>query len=149
MLNTNNLFKMKILIVAGYLEANIKDETSIRSIKGGASKSITNIVNSLRDIENIQIKTLTQRFRNKLLKSIGLDSYVTIPRIVRDILKFKPEIIITQDRIAFPTIIISKIMKIPIIHIIRDISYFCPKFTDIVDYGKSCRGLISRKINLF
>ncbi|KKL82436.1 hypothetical protein LCGC14_1984760, partial [marine sediment metagenome] len=44
---------MRILIIAGYLEANIKDETyKTRSIKGGASKSITNIVNSLRDIKN-------------------------------------------------------------------------------------------------
>lgn len=137
---------MKVLIIAGYLEANIKDETyKTRSIKGGASKSITNIVNSLRNTKNIQIKTLTQKFRNKLLKSLDLDSYILIPRIIRNILKFKPDIIITQDRIAFPTILISRIKKIPVIHIIRSPVAYCPKYVDITDYGKSCSGINNRK----
>lgn len=136
---------MRILITTGYLEANIKDGNSKRSIKGGASKSITNIVNTLRDIKSIQIKILTQKFRNKFLKSLDLDSYVLIPRIIRNISKFKPDIIITQDRIAFPTILISKIMKIPVIYIIRSPTEFCPKWVDIVEYGKACSGINKRK----
>ena len=44
---------MKILVVAGYLEANIKAGTSKRSIKGGASKSITNVVNGLSSIKTL------------------------------------------------------------------------------------------------
>jgi len=137
---------MKILVIAGYLEANIKNEThKTQSIKGGASKSITNIVNSLRDIKGIQIKVLTQKFRNKLLKSLDLDAYILIPRIIKNISKFKPNIIITQDRIAFPTILISKIMKIPVIYIIRSPTEFCPKYVDVVNYGKACSGINNRR----
>ena len=124
---------MKILIIAGYFEV------------GGASKSITNIINSLKDIKNIQIKTLTQKFQNKLLASITLDSYLSIPYIIKDILKFKPDIIITQGRIAFPTILVSKLKKIPVINIIRSTVNFCPKYVDIVDYGKACSGINNRK----
>lgn len=136
---------MRILLIAGYIEANIKDGKSTRSIKGGASKSITNIVNSLKDIKGIQIKTLIQRFRNKFLKSLDLDSYLLISRIIRNILRFKPDVIITQDRIAFPTIIISKIMKIPVIYIVRSPTEFCPKYVDIVEYGKACSGINNKK----
>lgn len=136
---------MRILLIVGYLEANIKDGKSTRSIKGGASKSITNIVNSLKDIKGIRIKTLTQKFRNKLLKSLDLDSYLLIPRIIRNILRFKPNIIITQDRIAFPTIIISKIMKIPVIYIVRSPTEFCPKYVDVIEYGKACPGINNKK----
>lgn len=139
----------KILVIAGYLEAdiaNIKGETDkTRSIKGGASKSITNIVNSLRDIENIQIKALTQRFRNKLLKALDLDAYLLILKIIRSVSKFRPDIIITQDRIAFPTILISKIMKIPVIHIIRSPTDFCPKYVDVVKDRQACSGISNRK----
>jgi len=136
---------MRILLIAGYIEANIKDGKSTRSIKGGASKSITNIVNSLKNIKSIQLKTLTQKFRNKLLKSLDLDSYLLIPRIIRNVLRFKPNIIITQDRIAFPTIIISKIMKIPVIYIVRSPTEFCPKYVDVVEYGKACPRINNRK----
>jgi len=137
---------VRILIIAGYLEANIKDETyKTRSIKGGASKSITNIVNSLRDIKNVQIKILTQKLRNKFLKSLDLDAYVLVPRIIKDISKFKPDIIITQDRVALPAILIARIKKIPIIYIIRSPTEFCPKYVDVVEYGKSCSGINKRK----
>jgi len=136
---------MKILVIAGYLEAIIKDGDSKRSVKGGASKSITNIVKCLKDIENVKIKTLTQKFRNKLLQSFDLDCYILVPRIIKTILKFKPDIVITQDRIAYPTIIISKIMKIPVIFIIRSLAEFCPKYVSVIKYGKSCSGINNRK----
>ena len=123
---------MKILIIAG-------------NIKGGASKSITNIVNNLKNIKTIQIKTMTQKFRNKLLKSIGLDSYILVPKIIKNILKFNPDIIITQDDIAFPTILISNLKNIPIIHIVRSTVDFCPKYVNIVGYGKACKGISNRK----
>ena len=124
---------MKILTITGYFE------------EGGASKSIANIINSLKDMKTIQIKTITQKIQNKLLASITLDSYLSIPIIIKDILRFKPDIIITQDGIAFPTILISKIMKIPVIHIIRSTVDFCPKYVDIIDYGKACSGINNRK----
>lgn len=124
---------MKILVIAGYIEA------------GGASKSITNIVNSLKNIENIQIETLTQKFQNKLLASIMLDSYMLIPKIIKAISQFRPDLIITQDRIAFPTILISKLKNIPVIHIIRSTVDFCPKYVNIIKYGKACSGINSRK----
>ncbi|KKL74694.1 hypothetical protein LCGC14_2062360, partial [marine sediment metagenome] len=111
--------------------------------KGGAYRSIKNLVDGLSSVENIKI--LTQGIKNKFLKFFNLDVYLSSLKIIRTILKFKPDIIITQLGIAFPTIIISKLMKIPIIHIIRDTSYFCPKFTDIIEYGKACSGLNNRK----
>lgn len=124
---------MKILVIVGYLEV------------GGASKSIINIIDSLIGIKNIQIKTITQKFQNKLLASIVLDSYMLIPKIIKTISQFKPDLIITQDRIAFPTILISKLKKILIIHIIRSTVDFCPKYVNIIGYGKACKGINSRK----
>ena len=127
---------MKILIIAGYTGNNNL---------GGSSKSLLNIVNSFKDEKNIQIKILTQNFKNKLLESIGLKSYTLIPKIITNILKFNPDVVITQDTMAFSVILISKIMKTPIIHIIRSTSDFCPKYVDIVDYGKACSGINNRK----
>ena len=124
---------MNILIVVSY------------NNKGGASKSIMNITNSLKEIKNIQIKILSQKIQNKLLSSISLDSYLSIPNIIINILKFKPDIIITQDGIAFPAILVSKIMKIPVIHIIRSTSDFCPKYVDVIGYGKACSGINNKK----
>ena len=128
--------KTKILIIAGY---------SGNNTTGGSSKSLTNIVNSLRGANNVQIKTLKQKFSNKLLRSFGFESYVLIPKIVKNILRFKPNVIITQDSMAFPTILVSKITKIPVIHIIRSTVDFCPKYVDITEYGQSCYGIYSRK----
>jgi len=136
---------MKILIVTECLETNTKNNGSKKRIKGGASKSITNIISSLKHIKSIQTKTLTQKFQNKLLASIGFDSYLSIPYVIKDIFKFKPNVIITQDRIAFPTIIISKLMNIPVIHIIRSTVDFCPKYVNIVDYGKACSRINNKK----
>lgn len=129
----------------GYLTANIKAGTSKRSIIGGASKSIINVVNGLKSDQKTQIKTLIQKFRSKILMSVGLDSYVLIPKIIKNILNFKPDIIITQDRVAFPTIILSKIKKIPVINIVRAPSNFCPKYTDVTGYGTACSGIKNRK----
>ena len=128
--------KMKILVISEYSGTNNK---------GGASKSIVNIVNSLKDVENIQIKVLTQKFQNKLLRSVALDPYLSIPSIVKSILKFKPDVVITQSGIAFPTILVCILKKIPVIHIIRSTVDFCPKYVDITGYGKACLGIKDRK----
>jgi len=113
--------------------------------KGGAFKSLINIVESLKSVKDFNIEILTQKIKNKYLKVFGIDSYLSSLKIIRKILKFKPNVIITQLGIAFPTVIISKIKKIPVINIIRGTSEFCPKYVDIVDYGKSCSGLSSRR----
>ena len=113
--------------------------------KGGAFKSLRNLVEGLKTIKNFNIKILIQKIRNRYLGFFGIDSYLSIFSILKNIKKFKSNIIITQLSIAFPTIIISKVMKIPIIHIIRGTSHFCPKYVDIVNYGKPCSGLIYRK----
>ena len=113
--------------------------------KGGAFKSIMNIVKGLNDVKYFNIEILTQKLKNKYLKIFGIDSYLSGLSIIKEILKFKPNIIIAQLGIAFPTVIISKIKKIPIINIIRGTSEFCPKYVDIVNYGKPCSGLIYRK----
>jgi len=125
---------MKILIIT--IEYNSKT-------KGGAYRSIKNLVDGLKN--TAKVKVITQKVQNKYLGFFGVDSYLSIFSILKNILKFRPDIIITQLNIAFPTIIISKIMKIPVIHIIRDTSHFCPKYVDIIDYGKACSGLNNRK----
>lgn len=135
---------MKILITTGYLEASVKRKTPKGDIKG-ISKSILNIIEGFRDIKNIQTKVIAQEFKNKLLMSVTLDSYVLIPKIVKTISQFKPDLIITQDRIAFPTILIAKLKKIPVIQIVRATVDFCPKYNNITGYGKACSGINSRK----
>ena len=128
--------KMKILIIAGY--------SGNKNI-GGSFKSLLNIVNSLKAENNINVKVLKQKFENKVLKSIGLESYVLIPKFIKTIIKFNPDVVITQDTMAFPAIVASKLTKKPVIHIIRSTSDFCPKYVDIIGYGKVCEGINNRK----
>lgn len=117
----------------------------IESAKGGAYKSISNIIEGLKEIDGIKIKMIIQKIKSKLLSSLTLDSYLSIPKILIDIIKFKPDIIITQNKIAFPTIILSYFKKIPVINIIRSTVDFCPKYVDIINYGKDCSGIDNRK----
>lgn len=135
---------MKILIISGFLESSVKKGVSKGSIQG-VSRSIMNIIECLKDIKNLEIKVISQKYRNKGLISLSIDSYMLIPRIIITISKFKPDLIITQAHAAFPSIIISKIMKIPIIQLVRATSDFCPKFVNVIGYGKACSGIESRK----
>jgi len=135
---------MRILIISGFLESSVKTGVSKGNIQG-VSRSIINIIECLKDIKDLQIKIISQKFRNKALISVNLDSYMLIPRIIVNISKFKPDLIITQARAAFPSIIVSKIKKIPIIQIVRATADFCPKFVNVIEYGKACPSINNRK----
>ncbi|MFO8020041.1 MAG: glycosyltransferase [Promethearchaeia archaeon] len=129
--------------------------------RGGAAKSMTNIIEGLSKLDIFSIKILTfskynPDFKNvgylkvnrfvyhlkKICSDIGLpfgiQSFLLIPQILRKIKQFNPHLIITQTPIAYPTIIASIIKKIPIIYIIRDLRTFCPKYTDIYEYRQAC-----------
>lgn len=111
---------------------------------GGAAKSFLNIFNGLKENKEFQLKILalnTNKLINKFLNPLGLGYFVFIPKILRKINKFKPDVIITQSRITFPAIASANIKKIPIISIVRDTSDVCPKRVDIIGYGKACPGL--------
>ena len=114
-------------------------------IKGGSFRSLTTLVDGLKDTIDFKVNVLTQKIRNKHLGFFGIDSYLSIFSIIKNIVSFKPDVIITQLNISFPTIIISKIMKVPVINIVRGTSEFCPKYVDIIEYGKICSGLNNRK----
>ena len=126
---------MKILIVADDIENG----------KGGAEESLNSIIEYLK--EDYQLDYLEQfSFKYfKLLSLFNFDYVINILRIRKKIMEFHPDVIITQLRISFPTIIYANAKKIPVINIIHDITNICPKYVDIVKYGKSCNNYLDKK----
>jgi glycosyltransferase involved in cell wall biosynthesis len=119
-----------------------------KSSFGGAAKSFLNIIEGLNKYGHFQIQNVFFKVKpiyKRFLNASGLGYLIFIPKIIQKIKRFKPHIIITQADIAFPSIISSSLMKIPIVNIIRDPTLICPKDIDIVSYGKSCSGLKNRK----
>ena len=115
---------------------------------GGAAKSFLNIFNGLKETNLLQLKILelkTNKMISRFLNPLGIGYFVFIPKILKTINKFKPNIIITQSRISFSAIFSASIKKIPIINIVRDNSDACPKNIDIIGYGKACPGLKNKK----
>ena len=118
-----------------------------RGALGGAEKSIINISDGLKKKRDFHIEYYFVIFRfllQKIVDRIGFGYYFFVPKIFFAIKKFKPDIIITQSRISFAATIAAKLNKKPIINIVRDSSDFCPKFVDVIDYGKACPKIKSR-----
>ena len=116
---------------------------------GGAATSFMNIINGLKNDQNLQIKRFSRTTTNlikKLLDPLGIGYYLYFYKIYSTIKSFKPNIIITQSRITFSTILAAKLAKIPIVAIVRDNSDVCPKHIDIIKYGISCPGLKNRDV---
>lgn len=109
--------------------------------QGGSAISFLNILNILKGENNI----LISYFNPPIRKFKFFINMFFIPKLFREINKFKPNIIITQRDIAYAAIISARIKKIPIINIIRDVSSICPKKVDTITYGIACPGLINRK----
>ncbi|TFF90861.1 MAG: glycosyltransferase [Promethearchaeota archaeon] len=120
---------------------------------GGAFKSNYAIINEIIKNTNFKISVLAtktyqkvgERFSskqirpvlrfpskklNRLLKYLKINKYFSFFPIIREIDKFKPNIIIVQRDLAISAIIAAFLKKIPIIHIIRDAMEFCPKDID-------------------
>ena len=116
---------------------------------GGAATSFMNIINGLKNNQNLQIKIFSRTTTNlikKFLDPLGIGYYLYLYKIYSTIKNFKPNIIITQSRITFSAIYAAKLAKVPIVALIRDISDVCPKHMDITKYGTACIGLESRDI---
>jgi len=108
---------------------------------GGAERSILNIVNGLKKNRDFHVDYFycsIHPLLQKTLVRLGFGHFILIPKIVYAIKKYKPDIIITQNRIAYAATIAAKLKKKPIINIVRDPSDFCPKFVDVINYGKAC-----------
>ncbi|MFX0132109.1 MAG: glycosyltransferase [Candidatus Hodarchaeota archaeon] len=116
---------MKILIIAD----NLKTKNS-----GGAERSLLNLIKGFKQYQNIILKVIT----NRNLPFLEITNYIYFFKIIKTIKKFKPDIILTQRTIAFPSILCSLVTKVPIINIVRDLTHFCPKRMNIIAYGKSC-----------
>lgn len=71
--------------------------------KGGAHKSIKNLVDGLDSIENIQVKILTQGVKNKFLKFFNLDAYLSSLKIIRTFKLIWKDIISTRGVIGLIT----------------------------------------------
>ncbi|MFX0012667.1 MAG: glycosyltransferase [Candidatus Hermodarchaeota archaeon] len=114
---------------------------------GGAAQSLINIFNILKEESRFKINFFNPPLKE--YKNLSLPSDIRyiffIPKIIREINRFKPHIIITQRDIAYAAIISARLKKIPIINVVRDVSSICPKKVDTIVYGKACPGLINRK----
>lgn len=120
-----------------------------KGTSGGAGNSLLGIIDGLSESNKYKIESLFFKVKKNLVKfynPLGIGYYIFIPKIIKKINKFKPQLIITQTVLGPPSIIVAKIKKIPIISIIRDTSLFCPKHVDVISYGRACNGLESRKI---
>lgn len=120
-----------------------------KDFTGGAATSFMNIIESLKKDKNLKIKIFSRSTTNlikKFLDPLGISYYLYFFKIYSSIKSFKPDIIITQSRIAFSAIFAAKLAKIPIVALIRDTSDVCPKHIDIIKYGIACKGLESMDI---
>lgn len=152
--------KLKVLIIS---------DVYSKKFSGGAYISLRIIVKSLLEQKDLSLKilarevekkhsekisliplnpivSLVQNKLQKTLSALGSDYFLYVFQILREIKKFKPQIIITQRNVAFPTIFCAKITNTPVIHIIRDTTNFCPKHVDIFRYGQSCPEYGNKKI---
>ena len=131
---------IKILLISPHVK---------KDMIGGAEKSFINISDGLRKNKDFQVETYFGSVKNiikRTLGRLGIGYYILIPKIIILIKKFKPDVIITQTRIAFATIISALVNKVPVINIVRDTSDICPKNVDIINYGEACPGLVNKKI---
>ena len=151
---------MKVLITSDYYGENIP---------GGADKSLRIMIEGLLRFKSIYIKILARetnkinkknisinslnkiisRFQTKtkkIIRPFGTDFFLYTLQILKTINKFKPDIIITQRTISYPTILCARIKHVPVIRIIRGTLNICPKHVDIIKYGKNCPALKNRKI---
>ncbi len=115
---------------------------------GGAAQSIINISEVLKENNDFNVEFFDPplgKFKTLIFR-LGISFYLLIPKIIREINKFKPQIIITQKNIANAAIISGRIKKIPVINIVRDPSGFCPKFVDVINYGNACPKFEQKKI---
>lgn len=129
--------KIKILIVA--------DNFGINAF-GGAEESINSIIEGLIRI-GFKLKCMKQSKSKiiKILSYLSLDYIIVYLRVLYQIRKFNPNVIICQRRMSFPTIVCANKKNVPVINLIHGTSLFCPKHTDIIEYGQNCNGLYNRK----
>lgn len=136
--------------------------------RGGAFKSNYLIIKKLLENPSVKIKVLVRignpyekqnltveiikpilrapfKIIKKFLEFIRINHYLSFFQISSQIKKFKPDLIIVQRDLTFPTLIAAFIKKIPVINIIRDAMGLCPKYIDIVNCYKNCLGPINKK----
>lgn len=131
---------IKILLISPHVK---------KGMIGGAEKSFINIADGLKTNKDFQVETYFGSVKNiikRTLGRLGIGYYLLIPKIIILIKKYKPDIIITQTRISFATIISALVYRVPVINIIRDTSDMCPKNADVINYGEGCPGLVNKKI---
>ncbi len=81
---------------------------------------------------------------NDLIKNIGINQYISIISILREISQYKPDFIIVQRELTFTAILAGLLKKVPVINIIRDGMGFCPKDIDTRGF-KNCSINLSKK----
>ena len=149
---------MKIL----FIDQNY-DATNI----GGAFKSQHAIINELMKNSEFEISVLATKSKkiekqnfsakpirpvlkipskriNTLIKYFKINQYYSFFPILREIKKFKPDVIIVQRDLTFSSILAGFFKKVPIINIIRDAMGFCPKGVDTRGF-KNCTSLLTKK----
>ena len=135
---------------------------------GGAFKSNFAIISELSKHPNVQIKVLARKTKNierskfsakqinpilstpfkkinSIIKFLRINQYLSLFPIIKEINKFKPNVIIVQRDLTFAALFAGFLKKIPVINIIRDPMGLCPKFIDIIDGFNNCSEFITRK----
>ncbi len=135
---------------------------------GGAFKSNYAIINELKKNPEFEILVFTRfsnptksknlrtkRIRPELISPMKrLNSLISLLRIyryfgffpiLREIRKWKPDIIIVQRDFTFATVLAGFIKKTPVINIVRDAMEFCPKHIDIINVSSNCSSRRTRK----
>ena len=63
---------------------------------------------------------------NSLIKNLKVNQYFSFFSIIREIKRFKPDIIIVQRDLTFSAMLAGLLKKIPVINFIRDGMSLCP-----------------------
>ncbi|MFX1444099.1 MAG: glycosyltransferase [Promethearchaeota archaeon] len=102
--------------------------------------------------KNLEIRQLPLILRmpsrklNYFINLLKFNIYLNFFTILRSIKKFKPDFIIVQRELSLPTILAGFFKKVPVVNIIRDAMWFCPKYIDIRKGFENCDEKVSRNV---
>ena len=139
--NVNNIggaFKSSFAIINEFIQ-NPEFNISVLATKAREMKTNNFIVKEIK----FNLKTPSKKL-SSLIKYLKINQYLSIFAVLREIKRFKPNIIIVQRNLTFPTILAGFLRKIPVINIIRDAMEFCPKAIDTRGF-KNCTSLLEKK----
>ena len=81
---------------------------------------------------------------NTLIKYLRINQYFSFFSILKEINRYKPDVIVVQRDLTFTVLLAGLLKKVPVVNIIRDGMGLCPKNIDTKGF-KNCSSFLSKK----